>query len=107
MKLVWHYGYGPDAFSALLLKVPERNLTLILLANSDGLSTPFYDNWGVETSAFASCFLRLFVFEDGRRANPARPRVGRRGKRNSRGSWPTCASRRTIPTPVKSCRTRR
>ena len=40
MKLVWHYGYGPDAFSALLLKVPERNLSLILLANSDGLSAP-------------------------------------------------------------------
>jgi CubicO group peptidase (beta-lactamase class C family) len=65
VKLVWHYGYWPYTFSALLLKVPQRNLTLILLANSDGLSAPFYDNWGVETSAFAGCFLRLFVFEDG------------------------------------------
>jgi CubicO group peptidase (beta-lactamase class C family) len=66
IKLVWHFGYWPYTFSALLLKVPEKNLTLILLANSDGLSAPFFDdNWDVETSAFASCFLRLFVFEDG------------------------------------------
>ncbi len=66
LKLVWHFGYWPYTFSALLLKVPEKNLTLILLANSDGLSAPFFhDNWDVETSAFASCFLRLFVFEDG------------------------------------------
>jgi CubicO group peptidase (beta-lactamase class C family) len=73
VKLVWHYGYWPDAFSALLLKVPERNLTLILLANSDGLSAPFYDDWRAETSAFASCFLRLFVFEDGSGRTPPDP----------------------------------
>ncbi len=66
VKLVWHFGYWPYTFSALLLKVPEKNLTLILLANSDGLSAPFFsDNWDVKTSAFASCFLRLFVYEDG------------------------------------------
>jgi CubicO group peptidase (beta-lactamase class C family) len=73
VKLVWHYGYWPDAFSALLLKVPERNLTLILLANSDGLSAPFYGDWRAESSAFASCFLRLFVFEDGSRRTPPDP----------------------------------
>jgi CubicO group peptidase (beta-lactamase class C family) len=72
-KLVWHYGYWPNNFSALLLKVPERNLTLILLANSDGLSAPFYDNWRVETSVFASCFLRLFVFDDGSGQAPPDP----------------------------------
>jgi CubicO group peptidase (beta-lactamase class C family) len=73
LKLVWHYGYWPDAFSALFLKVPERNLTLILLANTDGLSAPFYDHWGVETSAFANCFLRLFVFKDGKGQTPPDP----------------------------------
>jgi CubicO group peptidase (beta-lactamase class C family) len=63
-RLIWHYGYWPDSFSALLLKLPRRNLTLILLANSDALSAPFYSTGGVETSVFASCFLRLFVFEE-------------------------------------------
>jgi CubicO group peptidase (beta-lactamase class C family) len=63
-RLIWHYGYWPDSFSALLLKVPARKRTLIVLANSDGLSAPFYYTGGVETSVFASCFLRLFVFEE-------------------------------------------
>ena len=31
MRLVWHYGYWPT-FSALILKAPERRVTLILLA---------------------------------------------------------------------------
>jgi CubicO group peptidase (beta-lactamase class C family) len=68
LKLVWHYGYWPT-FSALILKVPERNVTLILLANSDGLSAPFSYPFGlgagdVTWSAFACAFMRLFVFED-------------------------------------------
>jgi CubicO group peptidase (beta-lactamase class C family) len=37
----WHYGYYPDASSALLLKVPDWRLTLILLASSDRASSPF------------------------------------------------------------------
>lgn len=64
LKLIWHYGQWWQ-FSALILKVPDRNLTLLLLANSDGLSTPFGLGGGdVLNSAFASTFLRLFVFEE-------------------------------------------
>ena len=37
----WHYGYYTDASSALLLKVPDRQLTLILLASSDRASSLF------------------------------------------------------------------
>ena len=63
LKLYWHYGQWWQ-FSALILKVPDRNMTLLLLANSDGLSTPFGLGGGnVLSSAFASTFLRLFVFE--------------------------------------------
>ncbi len=63
LKLLWHYGQWPQ-FSALILKVPDRNLTLLLLANSDGVSTPFGLGAGdVLNSAFASTFLRLFLFE--------------------------------------------
>jgi CubicO group peptidase (beta-lactamase class C family) len=63
LRLAWHYGYWPT-FSALILKVPERNVSLILLANSDGLSAPFSLGAGdVLNSPFAQTFLRLFVTE--------------------------------------------
>jgi CubicO group peptidase (beta-lactamase class C family) len=60
--LVWHFGLAKDAYSSLLLKIPSRRLTLILLANSDGLSAPYsLDKGDVTASAFAKVFLRLFV----------------------------------------------
>jgi CubicO group peptidase (beta-lactamase class C family) len=56
--LIWHNGYLPDRYSALYLKDPERRLTLILLANSDALSSPFKLAKGdVLRSAFACAFL--------------------------------------------------
>lgn len=61
-RLVWHFGYVPDAYSSLILKVPSRRITLILLANSDGLSAPYSLSEGdVTTSVFAQVFLRLFL----------------------------------------------
>jgi CubicO group peptidase (beta-lactamase class C family) len=61
-KVVWHFGYVPDAYSSLILKVPSRRVTLILLANSDGLSAPFALHEGdVTSSLFARTFLRLFL----------------------------------------------
>ena len=60
--IVWHFGQITNGYSALILKVPARHLTLILLANSDGLSSPFQLGHGdVTKSLFASLFLRLFV----------------------------------------------
>jgi CubicO group peptidase (beta-lactamase class C family) len=59
-RVVWHFGYVPNAYSSLMIKLPEYNLTLILLANSDGLSAPFQLNAGdVTKSVFATLFLRL------------------------------------------------
>lgn len=64
LKLVWHFGDWTNSFSALMLKVPERNISFYILANSDALSEPpFYKSTGVEGSPFACTFLRLFVFE--------------------------------------------
>lgn len=61
-RLVWHFGLAPDAYSSLILKVPGRGLTLILLANSDGLSGPFsLEKGDVTSSLFARTFLRLFL----------------------------------------------
>jgi CubicO group peptidase (beta-lactamase class C family) len=61
-RLVWHFGYVQNAYSSLVLKVPGRNLTFILLANSDGLSGPFQLQLGdVTRSLFARLFLRLAI----------------------------------------------
>jgi len=60
--LYWQFGNIPGAYSSLMLKVPSRHLTLILLANSDGLSAPFpLQDGDVNASLFARTFLRLFV----------------------------------------------
>jgi CubicO group peptidase (beta-lactamase class C family) len=59
-RVVWHYGLWGGAFSSLLVKVPSRRITLILLANSDGLSAPFPLAAGdIRVSPFAAAFLRI------------------------------------------------
>jgi CubicO group peptidase (beta-lactamase class C family) len=61
-KLVWTFGHIPDASSALILKMPRKNLTLILLSNSDGLTKGFnFEQGDVTTSPFVKVFLRLFI----------------------------------------------
>lgn len=60
--VVWHFGQVANAYSSLILKLPARNATLILLANSDGLNAPFPLAGGdVTRSLFATLFLRLFI----------------------------------------------
>ena len=62
IELIWHYGWQPDSYSSLLLKVPQENMTFILLANSDGASAPFHLGDGdVFHSPFARTFLECFV----------------------------------------------
>ena len=59
-RVVWHYGLWGQAYSSLMLKLPERSVTLILLANSDGLSGRFPLAAGeVRVSPFAEAFLTL------------------------------------------------
>lgn len=60
--LVWTFGHIPDASSALILKMPRKNLTLIMLSNSGGLANGFnFEQGDVTTSPFVKVFLRLFV----------------------------------------------
>ena len=40
-KVVWQFGVSENASSSLVVTLPARGLTLILLANSDGLVKPF------------------------------------------------------------------
>ena len=60
--IAWQFGVVENAYSALIVKVPNRRLTLILLANSDGLTAPFALEAGdVTASIFARAFLRIFL----------------------------------------------
>jgi CubicO group peptidase (beta-lactamase class C family) len=62
VQIVWQFGDVPDGHSALLLKIPARGVTLILLANSEGLSAPFaLERGDVTTSVFARTFLRIYL----------------------------------------------
>jgi len=41
LKVVWHTGWW-FGYSTLLIKIPQKDLTFIILANSQDLSRPFY-----------------------------------------------------------------
>lgn len=61
-RVAWQFGMVPDAYSSLIVKVPGKELTFVLLANSDGLSAPFaLERGDVTASLFARTFLRLYV----------------------------------------------
>jgi CubicO group peptidase (beta-lactamase class C family) len=59
--LLWHSGLWEGAYSAIYLRVPTRNVTLILLANSDGLwwDNPL-DGAQIHRSPFVAAFLEVF-----------------------------------------------
>jgi CubicO group peptidase (beta-lactamase class C family) len=61
-QVVWTFGNVKDAWSSMIVKVPSRDISLILLANSDGLAAPFsLENGDLTTSVFAKLFLRLLT----------------------------------------------
>lgn len=61
-RLVWTFGNIQDASSALIVKMPSKRLTLILLANSGGLAQGYdLENANVTSSPFVKIFLRLFI----------------------------------------------
>jgi CubicO group peptidase (beta-lactamase class C family) len=61
-RVVWHFGFIPNAYSSLIVKVPDRHVTFILLANSDRVSAPFQLASGDLTkSVFAMVFLKRAI----------------------------------------------
>lgn len=61
VRVIWHYGYW-TANSSLIIKVPDRALTFVVLANTDGLSSAYPLGSGkLETSPWAREFLDTFV----------------------------------------------
>jgi CubicO group peptidase (beta-lactamase class C family) len=65
-RLIWHYGHWGTGFSATYLKVPEKNLTLVILANSEALSDHQFQVEGdrIASNVFACSFLSVFVAAD-------------------------------------------
>jgi CubicO group peptidase (beta-lactamase class C family) len=61
-RLVWHYGHFLEN-STLIVKVPERRATFVILANSDGLSRwrGLGDNANVLESPAAVLFLQWLL----------------------------------------------
>ncbi len=59
--VVWQFGYGANALSSLVITLPARDLTLVMVANSDALAWPFTVNIGdLAVSPFARLFLEVF-----------------------------------------------
>ena len=65
-RVVWHGAWWPRSFSGMLLKVPEKRLTLVVLANSDALSAPQQGASNALLFPIANAFLRVFAVEDER-----------------------------------------
>jgi len=62
-QIIWGYGQQNN-FSGLLLKVPEDDVTLVLLANNPLMSDPArLINGDITYSLFALSFLQHFVFD--------------------------------------------
>jgi CubicO group peptidase (beta-lactamase class C family) len=61
-KVAWQFGMAENASSSLMITLPARGLTLIVMANSDGLVKLYSPAKGdVTLSPFARLFLNLFV----------------------------------------------
>ncbi|MEX0906329.1 MAG: serine hydrolase domain-containing protein [Balneolaceae bacterium] len=56
--LIWHSGWWEDAYSALYLKIPDLDLTFIILANSEGI---WWNNSLDEAEVYRSTFARAFL----------------------------------------------
>jgi CubicO group peptidase (beta-lactamase class C family) len=61
IKFSWHYGYW-TGMSSLIIRVPEKKLSFIIMANSDMLSAPYsLGNGDIWVSPYAKEFLKSFV----------------------------------------------
>ena len=61
-RLVWQFSLLPDASSGIWLRIPNKHLTLILLANSAGLTSGLnLERGDITASPFVRVFLGLFL----------------------------------------------
>jgi CubicO group peptidase (beta-lactamase class C family) len=60
--VVWQFGAGSGASSSLVMTLPARGITLIMLANSDGLAKPATLASGdITASPFARLFFQVLI----------------------------------------------
>jgi CubicO group peptidase (beta-lactamase class C family) len=60
--VVWQFGVGDNSSSSMMVTLPARGLTLIMVANSQGLVRPFpLASGDVTVSPFGKLFLGLFA----------------------------------------------
>lgn len=60
--VIWQFGVIDNAYSAMIVKVPAKRVTMILLANSDGLAVPFQlENGDITRSPFALVLLKMLL----------------------------------------------
>jgi CubicO group peptidase (beta-lactamase class C family) len=57
-RLQWHYGWWTGN-SSLIVRAPDRGLTFVVVANTDGLSSTY--RLGGDNNALRSAFGRIFV----------------------------------------------
>jgi CubicO group peptidase (beta-lactamase class C family) len=60
LRLVWHYGHWGTGFSAMYLKIPEKNVSVVLLANSEALADHGFED--VTDNVFVCSFLGLWGY---------------------------------------------
>lgn len=61
IKLTWHYGYWVG-MSSLIIRIPEKKMAFVLMANSDMLSSPYpLANGDIWVSPYAKDFLKSFI----------------------------------------------
>ncbi len=61
ITLTWHYGYW-TGMSSLIIRVPDKKLSIVLMSNSDMLSSPYpLGNGDIWVSPYAREFLKSFV----------------------------------------------
>jgi CubicO group peptidase (beta-lactamase class C family) len=61
IKINWHYGYW-TGMSSIIIRIPEKKLSFVLMANSDMLSAPYpLGNGDIWVSPYAKEFLKSFV----------------------------------------------
>ena len=62
MPIIWQFGVGQNGSSSLVVTLPARGLTIILLANSNGLVKPFPLAAGdLTVSPFGKLILNVFA----------------------------------------------
>ena len=60
VRLIWHYGQWGTGFSAMYVKIPERNVSVIMLANSEALAGN--GDPDVASNVFVCSFLGLWGY---------------------------------------------